>query len=685
MKLPTLARALVAIAALLLGTLYVLPLWHIALGAPQYPEGLGLVIRINTITGQKPNDLNSINGLNHYIGMRPIEPDAIPELQWMPWILGGLIAFALVVAIVGRRKLLWGWLGTLVALGAAGLYDFWRWGYDYGHNLDEATAIIKVPGMTYSPPVLGTKQLLNFTATSLPAIGGWLAAVAFALGLAALWYAGRHPVAGQRAAPRAMRLSGPAAAAMLLLLVACDVAPAPSRHDDAAAHAAEMSAPEGAAIQRDHRAHTTSGEHSTSAASRGQASPAAIGAADDSALPTGTAGAIGADTIVVSPDGPLTRVADALRLVRTGGVVLIDSGTYREPTLLIDRSVSLVGRVGAVLDGEGSQAILEVRADDVTVRGLAFLNVGASVVEDRAAIRVTDSRNCVIEGNDFGDTFFGIYLASVQTCRVAGNRLRGLGTSEATSGNGIHLWTSRDVTIEDNDIRGHRDGIYLEFATSNRIRRNHAEGNVRYGLHFMFSGDCRYEENVFRHNQAGVAVMYTKGVVMARNRFEGNWGAAAYGLLLKEISDAEVRENHFERNTTALVADGANRLVAEDNRFIGNGWALRLMASSGEARIARNDFIGNSFDVATNSRRSYSTFAGNYWDGYHGYDVDGDGVGDLPHRPVRLFSQIVERFEPTLVLQRSFFLALLDGAERAIPALTPEGMLDPSPSMMPLR
>ena len=663
MRLPTLSRALVAIAALLLGALYVVPLWHIALGAPQYPEGLGLVIRINTITGQKPNDLNNINGLNHYIGMRPIEPDAIPELTWMPWILGGMIAFALVVAVAGRRKLLWAWLGTLVAMGAVGLYDFWRWGYDYGHNLDEAAAIIKVPGMTYSPPVIGTKQLLNFTATSLPALGGWLAALAFGLGVAALWYARRAPTPAQRTDRVPSRAAATAAAAMMLLLVACSLGPAPVRHDDATAHMADMTPVAGAA----------------------QSAPAGPSVAAEDGAVDAASPAAEADTVVVSPASPITSVREGVRRARAGGVVLIARGTYREPTILVDRPVSLIGLGDVVLDGEGIRAILTIRANDVTVRGLSFRNVGASEVEDRAAIRITDARGCTIEQNTFDDTFFGIYLGRVDGCRIAGNQLRGLGTSEATSGNGIHLWSSRDITIEDNRIAGHRDGIYLEFATANRIRRNHAEGNVRYGLHFMFSEDCRYEENVFVRNQAGVAVMYTKGVVMERNRFEGNWGAAAYGLLLKEISDAEVRGNHFERNTTALVADGANRLVAENNRFIGNGWALRLMASSGEARIERNDFIANSFDVATNSRRSYSTFADNYWDGYRGYDVNRDGVGDVPHRPVRLFSQIVERFEPTLVLQRSFFLALLDGAERAIPALTPEGMLDATPAMRPLR
>ncbi|MFN0100398.1 MAG: hypothetical protein ACKVS7_17160 [Gemmatimonadaceae bacterium] len=174
------ARWLVSIAVVLLGTAYLLPLWRVDLVAPQYPEGLGMLIRINGVEGVKPNDLNSINGLNHYIGMKAIVPESIPELRWMPWILAGLMAGGVLVAATRRRALLYVWGGALGVLLAAGLWDYWRWGYDYGHNLDFEHAIIKIPGMTYSPPVIGSKQLLNFRANSWPAAGG------IAMGLAAI-------------------------------------------------------------------------------------------------------------------------------------------------------------------------------------------------------------------------------------------------------------------------------------------------------------------------------------------------------------------------------------------------------------------------------------------------------------------------------------------------------------------
>lgn len=174
------ARWLLALAASLLLVTYVAPLWHIALKAPQYPEGLGMYIWSSQITGQKPNDLNSINGLNHYIGMKEIVPESIPELRLMPLVVAGLVGLGLLAALWGRRAGLYAWTGLFLAGALVGLADFWKWGYDYGHNLNPEAAI-KIPGMSYQPPLIGTKQLLNFQATSLPALGGWVALAAMLL------------------------------------------------------------------------------------------------------------------------------------------------------------------------------------------------------------------------------------------------------------------------------------------------------------------------------------------------------------------------------------------------------------------------------------------------------------------------------------------------------------------------
>lgn len=181
-----LARVLMVVAAALLVVVLVTPIWRIDLLAPQYPEGLGMLIRVNTITGIEPNDLNNINGLNHYIGMKAIDPEAIPVLRVMPWVVGALALGALIVAAVGRRGPLLAWLGAFAIAGTAGMVEFWRWGYDYGHNLSP-DAPIKVPGMAYQPPLIGSKQLLNFVAASWPDVGGIAAGLAFVAGAVALW------------------------------------------------------------------------------------------------------------------------------------------------------------------------------------------------------------------------------------------------------------------------------------------------------------------------------------------------------------------------------------------------------------------------------------------------------------------------------------------------------------------
>ena len=186
------SRLILAAIALAMALAYPLPLWHIALKAPQYPEGLGLYIAINRIEGQSPHDLASINNLNHYIGMKVITPEDIPELRFMPYLLAGLIGLGLLAAAVGKRWLLATWVGVYAAGALAGLADFYRWGYDYGHNLAD-DAIIKVPGMTYQPPLIGGKQLLNFHAASWPASGGWVLIGAMLTGVWLVYREYRRP------------------------------------------------------------------------------------------------------------------------------------------------------------------------------------------------------------------------------------------------------------------------------------------------------------------------------------------------------------------------------------------------------------------------------------------------------------------------------------------------------------
>jgi nitrous oxidase accessory protein len=197
----------------------------------------------------------------------------------------------------------------------------------------------------------------------------------------------------------------------------------------------------------------------------------------------------------------------------------------------------------------------------------------------------------------------------------------------------------------------------------------------------MFSDSCEYRENTFENNGAGVAVMYTKNVLMEKNIFKHNWGAATYGILLKDITDSDIINNHFEENSTALYIEGCNRIQIKYNNFIKNGWSIKLMANSMGNSIIDNNFISNSFDISTNSRQNFNTFENNYWSEYSGYDLDKDGFGDIPFRPVSMFSIIVESQPTALILLHSIFIKILDIAEKVIPALTPNTLIDPKPRM----
>ncbi len=385
-------------------------------------------------------------------------------------------------------------------------------------------------------------------------------------------------------------------------------------------------------------------------------------------------------SVVVDPAGPVRTVSEALGRVTPGGRITIRAGVYTEPVIRVAIPVTIIGDSGAVFTG-GDHEIFLVTADNVTLRGLTLRGGEHSFMEDRAAVRFDSVANCVIEDSRLEGTFFGIYLARSRGCRVSRNVVRGSAAVEMTSGNAIHLFHSSDITIDGNRVAGHRDGIYLEFAERARVFDNESTDNLRYGLHFMFSHECEYGNNRFERNGAGVAVMYTRHVYMHGNTFGDNWGPSAYGLLLKEIRDSRIIGNIFRQNTVGIYLEGSARNEVLGNTFEGNGWAVRVLANAEGNTFAGNTFRRNAFDVATNSRSNVSTFRENYWDRYEGYDLDRDGYGDVPYHPVRLFSLLVAQNEPALILLRSFFVDMLDAAERVMPVLTPQLLQDERPLM----
>lgn len=377
-------------------------------------------------------------------------------------------------------------------------------------------------------------------------------------------------------------------------------------------------------------------------------------------------------------------IQQAIDMSENGDTVLVDSGHYREKNIIVNKAIVLKGINKPVLDGENKYEIISVKSDNATIDGFKVIHSGTGVMEDPAGIKIYESRHVSILNNELYDTFFGIYTQRSAQCIIKNNTLTAIAIAEEKIGNGIHCWKSDSLQIIANHINGHRDGIYFEFVTNSVIWRNQSSGNLRYGLHFMFSNDDAYISNIFENNGAGVAVMFSKGVKMFSNYFKENWGDAAYGILLKEINDSYIRGNHFERNTSAIYAEGANRILMQRNIFRNNGWAFKIQASCTDVVLEENNFIGNTFDVATNGSLVLNRFNNNYWDKYEGYDLNRDKTGDVPYRPVSMYSMITERNPPAIILFHSLIVSLMDRSEKIIPSLTPENLKDEHPLMKPL-
>ena len=386
----------------------------------------------------------------------------------------------------------------------------------------------------------------------------------------------------------------------------------------------------------------------------------------------------------VGKNKPLHAISQALQMAVNGDTVFVYPGLYKEHDLIITKSIYLKGISYPVVDGENKYGVFTIRANNVAIEGFKVQHAGRSETTDIAGIMLENCSHVIILNNILDDTNFGIYSQHATNCTIKNNHITAYGKNEVQSGNGIHAWRSDSLLIIGNTITGHRDGLYFEFVTNSLIWRNTSQHNVRYGIHFMFSHHDTYISNIFQGNESGVAVMYTHHIHMYNNFFLDNWGGAAYGILLKDITDSDISGNHFTRNTTALHMEGCSRNNLYKNVFLNNGWAVKIQASCDNNDFTKNNFIGNTFDIGTNGSLVLNTFNGNYWDKYEGYDINRDGVGDVPYHPVSMYSMIIESNAAALMLFRSLIVSLLDKSEKVLPGLTPENLRDDVPYMKPL-
>ncbi len=389
-------------------------------------------------------------------------------------------------------------------------------------------------------------------------------------------------------------------------------------------------------------------------------------------------------TIVVRAD-KANAIKNALAYCTDGDTVSIEKGLYKEQDILVSKRITILGKDYPVIDGVKKGQLIVVVRDSVIISGLQLQNTGRSSMTDMAAIRLQNVKSVSVTNNKLVNNTYGVYLQNSHYCLVYKNTIRADAKDELNSGNGIHAWKSTHLLLQSNNISGHRDGIYFEFVTDSRIINNTSTENIRYGLHFMFSHKDVYSRNSFINNGSGVAVMYSKQVEMYYNTFRHNWGDASYAILLKEIADSKIEHNLFDKNTVGIYMEGTSRIQVLYNEFVENGWAMRVQSSCDNNVFEKNNFLSNSFDVATNGTMMLNTFNNNYWDKYDGYDLDKNKVGDVPYYPVSMYSVVTERVPTAMILYRSFLTDIMNRVEKVMPSIVPDKLKDDNPLMKSLK
>jgi nitrous oxidase accessory protein len=388
-----------------------------------------------------------------------------------------------------------------------------------------------------------------------------------------------------------------------------------------------------------------------------------------------------------------------------GATIELKPGEYAGP-LVIAKPLTLRGQTGVTIRGDGKTHVIHIRADDVTVSGFHIRGSGLELGKDHAGVFVEGSRATIRE-NLITNSLHGIYLKKAADCVVAGNRIFGkagatvrgdqiaaeairpggsdlceLPLNQNARGNGIHLWNSERINVVKNEIRDTRDGIYFTFTNHSYIAGN-IVSHTRIGLHYMYSDQNVFEGNRFSENAVGSAIMISKGLVVRGNTFEANVGQRGYGLLLAEVDGTRLEGNAMIGNSI-----GAFMQLSSGNTFSGNTFArsyigVRLDGSSDSNTFSRNRFDGNMHPVeidASLGRNAWSDRrTGNQWGNSAEVDLDGDGVGDLPHRETDLLGELRRPFPIVALLSGSPALDLAGFAQQHASLPGVAAVIDPHP------
>lgn len=605
------ASLLFIIASLLVLSSIKLPYWSIWIAAPQYPKGL---VVTTFVTGAK-GDVREVDGLNHYIGMRPLGEAAPLERKIA---VPGISAIAACLFVLAFLKKKWALVLLLPALALPFVFagDLYWWLRDYGLNLDPKAALSSSV-KPFIPPLFGAGRIAQFHVIASFKIGWYMALLGGVLGSIAAYLRHRKPKQLE-----------------------------PVRKAEAV---------------------KVNGAKSISHQTKQTVAAGILVLAMWAGVQAGYA-----KEILIAPGATYETVGDALKAAADGDTIRVSGGVHKG-NFEVNHSVRLIGEKGAVLDGENRGTVIRLNKHGCELRGFIIRNSGDVFTSEDSGVRI-EAPNCRVTDNRLENVLFGVHVSHAKNSVVARNVILSKPLPVARRGDQIRVWYSDGVTVEENKIEGGRD-LVLWYSKDLTVRKN-IVNKGRYGLHFMYCNNGVVEDNTLTNNSVGVYLMYSRGLKLQRNRLINNRGPSGYGIGLKDMEDVAVRQNLVMNNRAAMFMDNADGLY-EKNLFAFNDLGIYLFLSVKPNRFRANQFVENTEQVVMGGKGDVksASWEGNYWSDYAGYDANRDGIGDVPYKPVKLFEAMTDQHAGLRVFIYSPSVQALDFAARTFPVFSPQPKL----------
>ena len=382
---------------------------------------------------------------------------------------------------------------------------------------------------------------------------------------------------------------------------------------------------------------------------------------------------------------PAQRLQALIDAAPERSVLRVPAGIW-DGNIELRKKLSIVGDQGTVIRGSGQGSTVTILADSCRLEGCIVERSGGMLAQEDAGILVKSSGN-VLVNNELRDVLFGVYLFASHNNIIDSNRIRGRKELElGARGSGMHLWNSRGNSLKGNRVEDVRDGIYMQYANRTMIEGNDISG-VRYGLHYMYADSNVFVGNVFRKNVAGAAVMYSRDIVIRRNMFIHNRGFASYGILFQDCHGITADSNIVADNVVGLFFEASSDNVFRHNIIAQNDVALTMFQNAERNVFTENTFVDNLSPItvigrSTSTRWSEGT-QGNFWSSYDGYDLDQDGIGDVPARIQNVFQYLEGQVPNLRLFLYSPAAQALSRATSAFPVLDMSKEFDRYPLMRP--